>query len=345
VSKFNTRAARAAGGRSPVQTSPTPDTSTALGGAGFSRPEQSELFLLGGSYMVKEDAFHERGINRDARFRELVKYVAMEDPVWLSRFLVWLRTDGMVREAPLIGAAEMVQAYIDQQSELLINDPLDLDPRGLLRKTVDRVQRRADQPGEILAYWMSQYGRAIPKPLKRGIADAARRLYNEWSTLKYDTNSHSIRFADVLEFTHADSDPAKPWQDKLFRHLVDRRHGRGNPDELRIVRNNKRLREIAKDEPSILLDTDSLRQAGFTWEQAFSLAGSRVPKDKLWEAMVSLMGYEALLKNLRNFDQHGLSDRVAQIVAARLTDPEEVRRSGQFPMRFLAAYRNAPSLR
>jgi hypothetical protein len=82
-----------------------------------------------------------------------------------------------------------------------------------------------------------------------------------------------------------------------------------------------------------------------TWEDALSLGGSRLPKDRLWEAMIPSMGYMAKLRNLRNFDQAGVSDAVAATVAARLADPAEVARSRQLPMRFLSAYRAAPSLR
>ena len=57
------------------------------------------------------------------------------------------------------------------------------------------------------------------------------------------------------------------------------------------------------------------------------------------------MGYMALLRNLRGFDQVGVSDDVAATVAGRLADPEQVRRSRQFPFRFLAAYRATSSLR
>ena len=58
--------------------------------------------------------------------------------------------------------------------------------------------QRADEPGEALAYWTSRYGRAIPKPVKRGIADAARRLYTQFTLLRYDTGSHGFRFADLM---------------------------------------------------------------------------------------------------------------------------------------------------
>ncbi len=57
------------------------------------------------------------------------------------------------------------------------------------------------------------------------------------------------------------------------------------------------------------------------------------------------MGYMALLRNLRNFDEAGVSDAVAGRVAERLADPAQVAKSRQLPMRFLSAYRAAPSLR
>jgi TROVE domain len=57
------------------------------------------------------------------------------------------------------------------------------------------------------------------------------------------------------------------------------------------------------------------------------------------------MGYMALLRNLRNFDEAGVPDTVAAGVAAKLADPEQVASSRQLPFRFLSAYRAAPSLR
>jgi hypothetical protein len=61
-----------------------------------------------------------------------------------------------------------------------------------------------------------------------------------------------------------------------------------------------------------------------TWENALSFAGSRVDKARLWTALIPAMGYTALLRNLRNFDEAGVPDDVAARVAARLADPEQV---------------------
>jgi TROVE domain len=108
---------------------------------------------------------------------------------------------------------------------------------------------------------------------------------------------------------------------------------------------NMRLRELAGEDPSVLLDAERLRKAGMTWEDVLSLAGSRVSKKDLWTALLPSLGYMALIRNLRNLDEAGISDADAARLAERIADPEQVRRSRQLPFRFLSAYLNAPSLR
>jgi hypothetical protein len=89
------------------------------------------------------------------------------------------------------------------------------------------VLQRADEPGEFLAYWTSTFGRALPKPVKRGIGDAVRRLYTEYALLKYDTASKGFRFGDVLDLTHPDA--ATPQQGDRWPCPV----GYGQPPHLR----------------------------------------------------------------------------------------------------------------
>ncbi len=59
-------------------------------------------------------------------------------------------------------------------------------------------------------------------PVKRGIADAVRRLYTERAVLRYDGLSRQIRMADVVELTHPS--PRDERQSALFKWLLDRRH-------------------------------------------------------------------------------------------------------------------------
>jgi hypothetical protein len=55
---------------------------------------------------------------------------------------------------------------------------------------------------------------------------------------------------------------------------------------------------------------------------------------KAWEAIIPSIPIFALAKNLQNFDEAGISDRVAEQVCAKLSDPEVVARSRMFPFRF-----------
>lgn len=332
MAKFNAAGTKPAT-MSPIVTEAAPSGLTHEGAPGYARDAKGELFLLAVSNMVGEDTFYEKANTRDARYEQLVHQVAVADPDWTRRFLGWLRSEGNMRSASLVGALEAARALLAAKV-----------PGS--RAMVSAVLQRADEPGEALAYWSSKYGRTIPKPVKRGIADAVGRLYTEYALLKYDTSSKGFRFADVLDLTHPS--PSAPWQGDLFARALARRHNRDEPcrESLAMLAANANLRAAAAEDPSAMLDAEALKAAGMTWEDALSLVGSKVDKAALWEALIPSMGYMALLRNLRNFDEAGLPDDVADVkVAKRLADPEQVAKSRQFPYRFLAAYENAPNLR
>ncbi|MGW7087492.1 TROVE domain-containing protein [Streptomyces sp. NPDC054871] len=334
MSRFNTRSTRPAV-HSPVTTTGE-QAITHEGATGHLRDAKSELFLLAVSNFVGQETFYERGGQRDDRYTQLIRSLAVEDPDWCVDFLRWLRSDANMRTASLVGAAEFTAERI------LKNAP------GYGRQAIDAVLQRADEPGEMLGYWTSKYGRKLPKPVKRGIADAVQRLYTERSLLKYDTDSKGYRFGDVLNLVHASPADDKAWQGDLFAYSLDRRHKRGtipDPDSLPTLARNMAFPEFFEQDPSILLNSAEIQRAGLTWEAALSMAGSKVDKAKLWEALAPSMGYMALLRNLRNLDEAGVSDEVAAQVAAKLADPEQVARSRQLPMRFYSAFNAAPSLR
>ena len=137
-----------------------------------------------------------------------------------------------------------------------------------------------------------------------------------------------------------------PWQGDLFAYAITRRHGRDQaaPDTLPMVQARAALDAIPADDRRAALDPDVLAAAGMTWESVAGWLGG--PMDAAaWQAIIPSMGYMALLRNLRNFDRAEVPDDVAEQVAAILADPEQVARSRQLPMRFLSAFRAAPSLR
>jgi len=340
MSKFNRTALRAATGRGPITAEATPTGLTHEGAPGYAHDTKSALFLLAVSNMVGEDTFYESATDRDRRYVNLVGEVAVADPGWLVAFVEWLRGSANMRSASIVAAVEAVRARLASASTASTVDSV------ANRSFVSAVLARADEPGELLAYWVSRYGRALPKPIKRGVADAVRRLYTEYAMLKYDTESKGYRFADVIELTHPE--PVAPWQADLFRVALERRHHRAElsvGELLPMLVANARLRSLASQDPSVLVDPARVTAAGLTWEDVLSLAGSTVDKASLWSALIPSMGYMALLRNLRNFDEAGLPSASASVVASRLADPSQVARSRQFPFRFVSAYDSVTSLR
>lgn len=317
----------------PIATKETPTGTTYNGAPGYEYATLSELFLLACSNMVGEDTFYENGKLRDARYVSLIYQAVNEGhSAWVARFLPWLRNVANMRSAAIVGAIEAARAMKDREI-----------PGG--RQLINAVLTRADEPGEALAYYTSNYGRSIPKPIKRGVADAIERLYTEFNTLKYDTASKGYRFGDVIELTHP-----SPGLDKgdLFKYLLARGHRREDvdiPDSLSTIIANEALRRDVAKVPELLLNATRLQRAGMTWEAAKSLAGDKVSNKDFWEIMIPNMGFMALLRNLRNFDEAGISGDMSNVVIQKLTDPFEVARSRQLPMRFLSAYRNVPSNR
>lgn len=234
MSKFNTATGRTSTG--PLVIEDRPSTITAEGGAGYARDARSDLFLLAVTNMVGTDTFYEGASDRDERFRNLIHAVAPANVEWMKSFISWLRDGANMRSASIVAAAETAKAM------------LDADLPGS-RAIVSSALKRPDEPGEMLAYWTSRYGRALPKPVKRSVADAVQRLYTERGLLRYDGASKGYRFGDVLDLTHPE--PSAPWQGDLFKYALDRRHNRTEiviPETLPSVRARIELGALSVDE-------------------------------------------------------------------------------------------------
>ncbi len=317
--------------RSAIKTVGRPTANTYEGARAFTRDPKSELFLLAVTNMVAERTFYEHAAERDARFVKLIHRVTKQDPEWMQRFVPWLRNEANMRSAAVVAAAEYVKAG---------------GPHG--RKVIAAAVARADEPAEILGYWSQEHGRSFPQPVKRGVADAVRQHYTQYTALKYDGLSRAWRMGDVVELTHPK--PVDNEQSDLFKYLLDRRHHPESlivPESLAKVGLRVNLDKVPMDQRREMLrerGADLLREAGATWEWLSGWIPGGMDAEA-WETVIPSMGYMALLRNLRNFDEAGISNERVRYVKDVLADPERVARSRQFPYRFWSAYKNAPSLR
>lgn len=323
-------------------TAPTRVTGTSIatheGGTGYAKDDKTALYTLAVTNMVGEPTFYESGKDRDDRFRTLVRRVTTQDPTWVAGFIGFLRNTANMRSASIVVAAEAAKTLLDLRAKGVEVD-------GNVRSIVASACERADEPAEMLGYWLANYGRALPMGVKRGIGDAAVRLYTERNALKYDGGSRGVRMGDVLNLTHPT--PGAAWQSDLFRHLLDRRHGHGDslPESLSMIAAAADLDTLPEGKRREVLrerGAEALAEAGYTWERLSGWLPGGMDAEA-WEAIIPSMGYMALLRNIRNFEQAKVEKSVLKGVADRLADPEAVAKSRQFPYRFFSAWKASGS--
>jgi 60 kDa SS-A/Ro ribonucleoprotein len=173
----------------------------------------------------------------------------------------------------------------------------------LIECTTRQVIQRADELTEILAYYSQANNRTGTKKLnklhnglKRGIASAFGK-FDEYQFAKYNRDGE-IKLRDVMFLTHPKPEEKREF---LYKKIAD----------------NK-------------LETPD------TWEVKLSKNDGRSKKSK-WEELIKTdaLGYMALMRNLRNMLEAGVSMGPA---LEKLTNREAILRSRQFPFRFLSAY-------
>jgi hypothetical protein len=181
--------------------------------------------------------------------------------------------------------------------------------------------------------------------VKRGVAEAVRRLYTERAALRYDGLSRQLRMADVIELVHPD--PKDAAQSALFRYLLDRRH---HDDavaggDLAMLAAAAELAAVPESERRDVLRAQgpaTLSHAGMSWERLSAWLPGGMDAEA-WEAVIPTMGVMALVRNLRNFDQAGISEAAIDAVIAKIVNPAEVAKARLFPYQVWAAYKHAPS--
>lgn len=313
------------------------------GATGYERDVRSELYLLAVSFMGGDSNFYEKEVDRYDRLRMLTSVIAVEDPEWIKEMIRWVRNGAMMRTVAGVMAVEAVRARLMVAATA---GEKDATSQGTLnREIIDAACARADEPGETLSYYLAKYGKPIPYAIKKGIGDAATRLYNERSFLRYGSEgTKAISFRDVIRLTHPK--PKDDAQDALFSYITNPEQ---NPADLGLDKIGARnaLMTIPQERRKDFMGTDAatdlflLGEMG--WENISSWLGTM--DREAWEAVIPNMGVMALLRNLRNFDKVDIPNYVAAQIGDKLADPEQIKRARVLPLRFLNAYKHAPSMR
>jgi hypothetical protein len=169
--------------------------------------------------------------------------------------------------------------------------------KGHVKRLLSEILQRPDELAEFLALYWQEKKQPLSAQVKKGLAMAFGR-FDEYQLAKWDRRGTAIQLRDVLFLCHAKPKDAE--QEALWQRLI--------------------YRNLAIPD---------------TWEVALSSGGD---KRSHWERLLrdNRLGALALLRNLRNMDQAGVTTDLVQHALANM------RTAKVLPFRFIAAARHAP---
>ncbi len=251
-------------------------------------------------------------------FQGLVDQV--QDNVFLAKLALYSREKAFMKDMP---AALLLV--------LSKRDP------GLVRQVFDRVIDNGRVLRTLFQMLRSgQFGR-------KSLSYALQNLFQRWlnrvgvGTLLSASIGNDPSLRDVLRL--ARPTPIDNSRRAVFGWLTDRpseKWAPADPDDLpREVRDLTAYRQSADEDEQVAI----LERNRFRWD----LLADAARGPRVWKAIARQMGAQALRMNLNTLLRHNvLADaEMVKEVAARLADPDEIRRSRQFPYQFLSAYLNA----
>lgn len=251
-------------------------------------------------------SFYEDGNTRLARIQSLITKCS---PEFVAKLASYTRNKMHLRSVPLVLSVELAKVAAGNS---------------IVSKAVNNVVQRADEITELLAYYQSANERTgikklnrLSKQVQKGLVMAFNK-FDEYQFGKYNTKAE-VKLKDALFLVHPKAKDS--FQQDIFN-------------------------KIASDN----LDTP------YTWETELSALGQQKFTDEnskkkafalKWEELVesNKLGYMALLRNLRNIVEAGVSPRHIELVCAQLANEKAVLNSKQLPFRFLAAYRELNALK
>jgi hypothetical protein len=246
------------------------------------------------------DSFYEKNETRMERVRVLI---AQCEPLFVGKLAVYARTKMYMRSVPLVLATELAKLHSGDN---------------LVARVTDGVIGRADEITELLACYELLNERKgtkrlnrLSKQLQKGLPTAFNR-FDEYQFGKYNRDG-TIKLRDALFLVHPKA-----------------------KDELQQLLFNKIVSGDLQTPYTWETELSALGQMNFDSNEAKAIAFRAK-----WEELIDSgkLGYMALLRNLRNIQEAGVSYMHFEKVCTRLGDATEVAKAKQFPFRYLAAYR------
>lgn len=295
----------------------------------FAKGPEQELFEIAVSTLYGNDTYYESTNDKVVRLRGLVdKLVIAGRAEFVANVAVFARKTMLIRTMPIVLIVELARAIRDANERIDKTivalkagsrkppkaELLSLESRYIrldgLKDAIAAIIERVDGMTELYAYSLTVFKTKgnVPLAIKKGVAKAMNK-FDEYQYAKYDT-SGAVKLKDILRIVHPT--PKDEVQSTIFA---------------KIMKN-----ELATPQ---------------TWETELSMNGQKKGDEKLspkalWEKLLAVkgkgeVGYMAVLRNLRNIVEAGVNQDTLNTVIKKLTNPEQIAKSKQFPFAFMRA--------
>ena len=275
------------------------------GNVQFVKAPLQALFELVTSTIYGNDTLYEKSADKIARLKAalaaVIKADGLEGADVAARMALFVRHKIGMRTMAIVMGVELLKALRD--ANLTFEHT---------RKFISMLIDRADELNDLYAYALTVFEEKgkVPGQLKRGVADAFNK-FDGYQFAKYNRTDGQVTLKRLLRIVHPV--PANADQSALFDQLMRDTLPLPNTWEVRLSQNGM----LPKDE--------------------------QLSKADLWTKLAMTqgageMGYMALIRNLRNIAQAGVSESTLEAVAARIRDPKSVERSRMLPWAFINAY-------
>lgn len=218
------------------------------------------------------------------------------------------------------------EMYLRDVSQMLLVLAANHDEaKQYVREAATQVIDRADEINTVTAMQLELFGKPIPKPLKKGLADSFTK-FDEYQFAKYNDLNKEVKFRDVINLVHPDVDDEETNQiiQKITRGQLD---------------NYPEVDELETPETWEVEVSEAVKQVRQEYEDETPEEAIRDAKKEAYEDLLenNKMGMFAKIRNLRNMMQVGVSPET--ILDGEDLDYVKSDRCQMYPFRFYQAYK------
>lgn len=283
------------------------DTINEAGGVAYKREDREALAQLVMTGFLG-DAFY---VNAEDQLKQVKDLATKVDTKFLAQLAVEARERGYMKDTPAL-----LCAILTTRGD---------EGRGYLRKIFNRVIDNGKMLRNFVQILRSgQVGR-------KSLGTAPKNLVRSWFTNRNEATifrnsvGNDPSLADVIKMVHPRPDSKE--REGLYAYILGKETAdRELPDVVKIFEEIKRNKDL----------TGVNNLGAIPMEM---LAGIEGLSEDSWKVLAINMSWTQLRMNLNTLARHGVfkSEKMVDLVAKRLTDPEEIRKARVYPYQLFTA--------